>query len=157
MRMFRSRRMHSQRRSRGSRSRHGRELRSSVAGPYLPQLTGRIPRFFQVVTETVGFLQAVAPDLMEDVSVTVAGMPPADASGQDAMGQDAAGLWGLDRTLKRVVIYRVPVERMARMSLSNPADQPMFREYVERVVMSGVNELLDGRLEDRLDPGGWGR
>lgn len=152
MRMFRSRRMHSQRRSRGSRSRHGRELRSSVAGPYLPQLTGRIPRFFQVVTETVGFLQAVAPDLMEDVSVTVAGMPPADAT-----GQDAAGLWGLDRPLKRVVIYRVPVERMARMSLSNPADQPMFREYVERVVMSGVNELLDGRLEDRLDPGGWGR
>lgn len=150
--MFRSRRMHSQRRSRGSRSRHGRELRSSVAGPYLPQLTGRIPRFFQVVTETVGFLQAVAPDLMEDVSVTVAGMPPADAT-----GQDAAGLWGLDRPLKRVVIYRVPVERMARMSLSNPADQPMFREYVERVVMSGVNELLDGRLEDRLDPGGWGR
>lgn len=155
--MFRSRRMHSQRRSRGSRNRHGRELRSSVAGPYLPQLTGRIPRFFQVVTETVGFLQAVAPDLMEDVSVTVAGMPPADASGQDAMGQDAARLWGLDRTLKRVVIYRVPVERMARVSLSDPADQPMFREYVERVVMSGVNELLDGRLEDRLDPGGWGR
>lgn len=151
MRMFRSRRMHSQRRSRGSRSRHGRELRSSVAGPYLPQLTGRIPRFFQVVTETVGFLQAVAPDLMEDVSVTVAGMPPAYA-----MGQDAARLWGLDRTLKRVVIYRVPVERMARVSLSDPADQPMFREYVERVVMSGVNELLDGRLEDRLDPGGWG-
>lgn len=149
--------MHSQRRSRGSRSRHGRELRSSVAGPYLPQLTGRIPRFFQVVTETVGFLQAVAPDLMEDVSVTVAGMPPADASGQDAAGQDAARLWGLDRTLKRVVIYRVPVERMARVSLSDPADQPMFREYVERVVMSGVNELLDGRLEDRLDPGGWGR
>ena len=150
--MFRSRRMHSQRRSRGSRSRHGRELRSSVAGPYLPQLTGRIPRFFQVVTETVGFLQAVAPDLMEDVSVTVAGMPPADAT-----GQDAAGLWGLDRTLKRVVIYRVPVERIARVSLSDPADQPMFREYVERVVMSGVNELLDGRLEDRLDPGGWDR
>lgn len=104
-----------------------------------------------MVTETVGFLQAVAPDLMEDVSVTVAGMPPADATGQDAVG-----LWGLDRTLKRVVIYRVPVERMARMSLSNPVDQPMFREYVERVVMSGVNELLDGRLEDRLDPGGWG-
>ena len=150
--MFRSRRMHSQRRSRGSRSRHGRELRSSVAGPYLPQLTGRIPRFFQVVTETVGFLLAVAPDLLEDVSVTVAGMPPADATGQDAVGP-----WGLDRTLKRVVIYRVPVERMARVSLSDPADQPMFREYVERVVMSGVNELLDGRLEDRLDPGGWDR
>lgn len=150
--MYRSRRMHSQRRSRGARSRHGRELRSSVAGPFLPQLTGRIPRFFQVVTETVGFLQAVAPDLMAEVSVTVAGMPRADAS-----NPDAAGMWGLDRTLKRVVIYRVPVERMARMSLSNPADQPMFREYVERVVMSAVNELLDGRLEDRLDPGGWGR
>lgn len=89
---------------------------------------------------------------MAEVSVTVAGMPPADAS-----NPDAAGMWDLDRTLKRVVIYRVPVERMARMSLSNPADQPMFREYVERVVMSAVNELLDGRLEDRLDPGGWGR
>lgn len=148
--MFRSRRMQSQRRSRGSRSRHGRELRSSVAGPYLPQLTGRIPRFFQVVTETVTFLHAAAPDLMDGVSVTIGSMPPADIS-----GPDATGLWGLDRPLKRVVIYRVPVERMARVSLSNPADQPLYREYVERVVMSAVNELLDGRLEDRLDPGGW--
>lgn len=148
--MFRSRpAAASQRRSRGSRSRHGRELRSSATGPYLPQLTGRIPRFYQSVTETLGFLQAMAPDLMADVHVGIAAMP---AEQQHA---EALDMWQVHRP-GNVVIYRVPVERLARISLSNPADQPAYREYVERVVISAVNELLDGRLVDRLDRGHWG-
>lgn len=147
--MPRSRRqVASSRRSRGSRSRHGRELRSSAAGPFLPQLTGRIPRFMQSVAETLGYLQAIAPELMADVRISVAPMP---ASDQHRDGMDR---WQI-RPPNEVILYRVPIERLARLSLSSQADQPRYREYVERTVVMAVSELLDGRLDEFLTRDFW--
>lgn len=141
--MFRSRRSAGVRRSRGSRSRHGRDLRSSVAGPLLPQLTGRIPRFTQVVHETLSFLRTIAPDEMEGVRVMTAGMPLSDQHG------DGIDRWRIDPP-HDVVLYRVPIERLAGVSLSGERDQDRYREIVERTVVAAVAELLDGRLDDRL-------
>ncbi|WP_140400584.1 hypothetical protein [Gulosibacter sp. 10] len=145
--MVRSRRNQGIRRSRGSRSRHGRSLRSSVAGPHLPQLTGRIPRFHQVVGETLGFLRAMAPDKMRGVRVGVSSLPP--RQGEVRHGGDGMARWQLvdDRT---VVVYRVPIERFARLSLSDPRDQIAYREYVEHLVIHAVDDLLGGGLEEFL-------
>lgn len=136
------------RRSRGSRSRHGRELRSSTAGPYLPQLTGRIPRFMQAVGETLGYLRAIAPDLMTDVRVSVAAMPVTDSH------DDGMDRWQVRRP-NEVVLFRVPIERLARLSLSSQADQIRYREYVERTVVMAVSELLDGRIDNYLADDFW--
>lgn len=136
---------HASRRSRGSRSRHGRELRSSPTGPFLPQPTGRIPRFEQVVAETLGFLRGMAPEQMENVRVLISPMPVDDL---DHRGFAADGMqrWRLNPP-HEVVLYRVPIERLARIPLSNPAYQPQYREHVERTVFSAVSQLLDGGLD----------
>ncbi|MGO1544682.1 MAG: hypothetical protein ACTHXA_10125 [Gulosibacter sp.] len=142
--MASSRRSVGSRRNRGSRSRHGRALRSSVAGPHLPQLTGRIPRFHQVVGETVGFLRAVAPEAMKDVKVGIASMPASNEQGHNNSNR-----WHV-ASADRVVLFRVPIERLVNISLSEPRDQVRYREYVEHTVMLAVNDLLGGGLEDIL-------
>lgn len=131
------------RRSRGSHNRHGRGLRSSPTGPWLPQPTGRVPRFHQIVAETIGFLRAMAPEELEHVRVFTAPMPVSDQHHD-----------GMDRWQTRpphdVILYRVPLERFARLSLSEPHDQVRYREYIERSVIGAVNELLDGGLGGRI-------
>ncbi|NLT26528.1 MAG: hypothetical protein GXX90_07750 [Microbacteriaceae bacterium] len=148
--MVRSRRGQSSgaRRTRGSRSRHGRELRSSAAGPHLPQLTGRIPRFMQAVSETLGYLNSIAPEQMAPVRVAVAPMP-ADDQHRDGMDR-----WHI-RPPHEVILFRVPIERLAGMPLSNYADQSRYREYVERTVVAAVSELLDGGIDDLLGEAFW--
>ena len=97
----------------------------------------------QAVSETVGYLQALSPELMADVKVTVQPVPPHDQH------HDGMDRWHIHRP-SSVVLFRVPIERFARMSLSNPLDQIRYREYIERTVVSAVSELLDGRLDDVL-------
>jgi hypothetical protein len=138
------------RRSRGSRSRHGRQLRSSATGPWLPQLTGRVPRFHLIVAETLGFLRAMAPEQLAPVRIFTAPMP-ADDQHRDGMDR-----WQV-RPPHEVILFRVPLERLAKLSLSDPRDQIRYREYIERAVISAVNELLDGGLtglvsDDLLEP-----
>ncbi|MFD2674540.1 hypothetical protein [Gulosibacter bifidus] len=136
---------HGSRRSRGSHSRHGRSLRSSPTGPFLPQPTGRIPRFNQVVGETLGFLRGMAPEQMRDVRVLISPMP-VDERDHRGMPADGMQRWRCNPP-HEVVLYRVPIERLARMPLSNPELQPQYREYVERTVIAAVGQLLDGGLD----------
>nr|WP_225752241.1 hypothetical protein [Pseudoclavibacter sp. Marseille-Q3772] len=139
---------HSSRRSRGSRSRHGRALRSSATGPFLPQPTGRIPRFNQVVGETLGFLRGMAPEQMANVRVLISPMP-LDEHDHRGVVADGMQRWRLNPP-HEVVLYRVPIERLARMPLSNPDYQPQYREYVERTVFAALSQLLDGGLDHIL-------
>lgn len=115
-----------------------------MAGPHLPQLTGRIPRFHQVVGETIGFLRAVAPEKMTDVRIGIAPMPMAD------QGLNNSNRWHV-QDAHSVILFRVPIERLINISLSEPRDQITYREYVEHTVMLAVNDLLDGGLEDILN------
>ena len=136
------------RRSRGSRSRHGRELRSSAAGPHLPQLTGRIPRFMQSVSETIGYLNSIAPEQMAPVRVAIAPMPLEDQH------EDGMDRWHI-RPPHEVILFRVPIERLAGMSLSNQSDQSKYREYIERTVVAAVSELLGDDFDELLGDGFW--
>ena len=79
---------------------------------------------------------------MKDVRVGIAPMPMAEQGLENARWhvQDA----------QTVVIFRVPIERLITISLSEPRDQIRYREYVEHTVMLAVNDLLDGGLEDIL-------
>lgn len=114
-------------------------------GPFLPQLTGRIPRFHQVVAETLGFLRGMAPEQMAHVRVLIAPMP-VDEHDHRGFVADGMQRWRLHPP-HEVVLYRVPIERLARMPLSNPSLQPQYREYVERTVIAAVSQLLDGGLD----------
>lgn len=80
---------------------------------------------------------------MKDVWVGIAPMPTADQALSDS------NLWHVEDA-NRVIIFRVPIERLVNISLSEPRDQVRYREYVEHTVMLAVNDLLDGGLEDIL-------
>ena len=55
------------------RDRHGRGIRSSATGPYLPPLQTRIDTFDMTVASTVDYLRSVWPDQLSDVTFEVAG------------------------------------------------------------------------------------
>lgn len=102
----------------------------------------------QAVGETLGYLNSIAPELMAPVRVSVAPMPLEDQHG------DGMDRWHIAPP-DQVILFRVPIERLAGMSLSSQADQSRYREYVERTVVAAVSELLDGRLDDVLGEEFW--
>lgn len=80
---------------------------------------------------------------MKDVRLGIAPMPMAD------QGLNSSNRWHV-QDANSVIIFRVPIERLVNISLSEPRDQIRYREYVEHTVMLAVNDLLDGGLEGIL-------
>ena len=116
-----------------SRDRHGRGLRSAVTGPTLPLLHTRAALFDRTVASTAEFLQELWPGELGGVSFEVAGMP----SRLKSTG-------GIDRWLvivpeKRVLLFRLPIERLARL---NRTDEIHRRLVIESCVFRAVAELL---------------
>ena len=66
--------MHARTHSRGSR--HGREMRSSVAGPVLPFLSSRETRFEDIAADAADYVMALWPAELGDVLFQWADMPP---------------------------------------------------------------------------------
>ena len=60
--------------SRGSR--HGREVRSSLAGPVLPFLSSRETRFEDIAADAADYVQALWPAELGGVHFQWADMPP---------------------------------------------------------------------------------
>lgn len=116
----------------GFRNRHGRGLRSSVTGPHLPVLRTRAETFEGAVAETADYLKGLWPDDLADVSFEIAGIPRAVRSG----GFDR---WWVDHATRRVVLYRLPIERLAHAHVDDEAHQ---RAHVEGAVLRAVAELL---------------
>ena len=116
----------------GFRNRHGRGLRSSVTGPHLPVLRTRAEAFESVVAETADYLRGLWPDDLGDVSFEIAGIPRSvTTSGLDR--------WWVDSGARRVVLYRLPIERLSHLHVDDEAHQRM---YVEGCVFKAVAELL---------------
>ena len=116
----------------GFRNRHGRGLRSSVTGPHLPVLRTRAEAFEAVVAETADYLRGLWPDDLGDVSFEIAGIPRSvTTSGLDR--------WWVDSAAGRVVLYRLPIERLSHLHVDDEAHQRM---YVESCVFKAVAELL---------------
>lgn len=114
------------------RARHGRRLRSSLAGPYLPRLSGRALDFELAVQDTVAYVRATAPELMEGVSVEVGTMPPENVLG------DGIDRWRIEGG-SRIILYRVPVERLEDFHCDDPVH---LRAAVERLVLDAIADLF---------------
>lgn len=116
-----------------SRDRHGRGLRSAVTGPHLPLLITRTDLFDQTVAATAEYLKDLWPDELADVSFEVAGLPSSIA------GADGVDRWLVLAPEKRVVLFRLPIERLARIQRN---DELHRRMLVESCVFRAVAELL---------------
>lgn len=114
------------------RDRHGRGVRSSATGPYLPPLRTRIDVFDVTVASTVEYLRSVWPTELSQVVVLVAA-GPADVS---AVGVER---WRVNAAEGRIVFYRLPIQRLTRQ---HDSDEMHQRMVIESCVFRGIAELL---------------
>jgi len=119
-------------RARG-RDRHGRGVRSSVTGPFLPPLRTRIDLFDTTVASTVEYLRGVWPEELADVTFEVAAGPHSVVSGT------GVERWMVSEASRRIVFYRLPIQRLSRLHADDELHQRMI---VETCVFRGVAELL---------------
>ena len=131
--MARSRRVSQPPAPRGAaRNRHGRGLRSSVTGPHLPVLRTRAETFEGAVAETADYLRGLWPDELAEVSFEIAGIPR-------SVSGDGFDRWWVDPVARRVVLYRLPIERLTHAHVEDESHQ---RLHVEGCVFRAVAELL---------------
>lgn len=117
----------------GSRDRHGRGLRSPVTGPHLDVLRTRSEFFDACIASAVDYLRGLWPDDLTSVRFEVAGMPAG------AAGPQGVDRWQVDVAQRRVVLYRLPIERMAHL---HKDDDWHRRSFIESCVFRAVAELL---------------
>jgi len=116
-----------------SRDRHGRGLRSPVTGPYLDVLRTRAEFFEACVTSAADYLRELWPDELAGVRVDIASAPP----GQP--GESGIDRWRVSVPERRVVLYRLPIERLAHLHRD---DEWHRRSFIESCVFRAVSELL---------------
>jgi len=117
-----------------SKSRHGRAPRSDARGVAAVDTGGRNGFFMAVAKDVINYLCDVQADLMKGVRVEMGLLP----SGELADGQPR--LWSIDKPENRVVLYRVAIERMAKLHRN---DEWHRRNHIESVTISAIAELLD--------------
>lgn len=117
----------------GWRDRHGRGIRSAVTGPHLPLLSTRADLFETTVAQTAEYLKDLWADDLRDVSFEIAGLPTeVSASG----GVDR---WHVSVAERRVILFRLPIERLAKLHRSDALHRRML---VESCVFRAVAEFL---------------
>lgn len=132
--MARSRRSPAPASSRGSyRDRHGRGIRAAVTGPHLPLLRTRVDLFELTVASTAEYLRDVWPDELADVRFEIAGLPAELGSGP------GLNRWRVFAAERRIVLYRLPIQRLARLHKHDDAHRRML---IESCVFRAVAELL---------------
>ncbi|MFS0852487.1 metallopeptidase family protein [Microbacterium sp. 179-I 3D4 NHS] len=90
---------------RGDRhGRHGRLGRSEVVKPPLAPLDGRLDRFDLAVGTAVEFLRGTWPELQQ-VRFEIGAMPT-------SVSADEVPRWQLDHQNRRIVLFRLPIERL---------------------------------------------
>lgn len=116
-----------------SRNRHGRGMRSAVTGPHLPALRGRRETFMMTVAHTVDYLRSMWPEELSNVHFEVAATPERfDVNG-------VVERWMVDHENRRIVLFRVPIQRMSKLHRNDALHRQMM---VESVVFRAVAELL---------------
>ncbi|CAN5187162.1 hypothetical protein BH09ACT2_BH09ACT2_21640 [soil metagenome] len=108
-------------------------MRSAVTGPHLPLLNTRADQFDLTVSSTAEYLKELWPDELAGVSFEVAGLPSkiAPAGGIDR--------WCVIVPEKRVILFRLPIERLARLHRTDDLHRRML---IESCVFRAVAELL---------------
>ncbi|MEP6479798.1 MAG: metallopeptidase family protein [Rhodoglobus sp.] len=117
----------------GFRDRHGRGIRSAVTGPHLPLLRSRADIFDGTVASTAEYLKDMWPDELANVIFEVAGLPT------DLGESPALDRWRVFAKDRRVVLYRLPIERLSRL---HRHDDMHKRMMIESCVFRAVAELL---------------
>jgi len=117
----------------GWRDRHGRGLRSAVTGPHLPLLQTRVDVFEMTVASTAEYLKDMWPDELAKVSFEVAGLPATVGS------TGRVDRWQVIVPERRVILFRLPIERLARL---HRHDELHRRMMIESCVFRAVAELL---------------
>jgi hypothetical protein len=131
--MMRRRARTAPQRGRPSRhGRHGREGRSPVIRPPLPPLETRADRFDLSVATAAEFLRSAWSELRE-VRFEVAAMPPAS-------DEEGIPRWAVVKAEKRVILYRLPIERLSHLHRD---DELHRRMMVESCVFRAAAEYLD--------------
>ncbi|MGV8884403.1 MAG: metallopeptidase family protein [Microbacteriaceae bacterium] len=125
-------------RARGSRrglarDRHGRGIRAAVTGPLLPLLRSRADIFDLTVASTAEYLKELWPSELSGVSFEVAALP---AQLGTSVGVDR---WRVLANERRVILYRLPVERLSRL---HRYDDMHRRMMIESCVFRAVAELI---------------
>lgn len=115
------------------RDRHGRGIRSSATGPYLPPLRTRIDMFDMTVASTVEYLRGVWPDELSDVHFEIAAGPGTVVPG---VGVER---WSVNTLERRVVFYRLPIQRLTHLHRDDEMHQRMV---IESCVFRGIAELM---------------
>lgn len=112
--------------------RHGRLGRSSVTPPPLPALDSRIDKFDQIVGDTAEYLRDAWEEL-RTVRFEIGFMPATS---------DSEGIprWSTDRVAGRIVLYRLPIERLERAMAANDAASRMA---IEAAVFRAAADYLD--------------
>jgi len=120
--------------SRGrGRDRHGRGIRSSATGPFLPPLRTRIDTFDMTIASTVDYLRMVWPTELADVSFEVA---PGPMNVIPGVGVER---YAVDARARRITFFRLPIQRLSRLHRNDEFHQRMV---IESCVFRGVAELL---------------
>lgn len=124
-----------------------------MTGPRLPLLRTRQTVFESTVASTAEYLSALWPDELSDLQVEIAALPHSDpnsasssvsrpASDSDAHADAARGgvrRWMSFPAEKRIVLYRLPIERLSRLHRNDDLHRRMM---VESCVFRAVAELL---------------
>ncbi|MBO0984866.1 metallopeptidase family protein [Rathayibacter sp. SD072] len=120
----------------GSRDRHGRGIRGPVTGPHLPLLQTRTDFFEMTVGSAIDYLRGAWPDELAGIRVDVAATPDVDPARLRATG---IARWRVDHAERRITLYRVPIQRLAKL---HRRDEFHERMLIESHVFRAVAELL---------------
>jgi hypothetical protein len=96
-------------------------------------LHNRIDLFELTVASTADYLRGLWPDELADVHFEVAAAP------STALGQDEVERWNVDALTRRIVLFRVPIQRLSKLHRN---DELHRRLVVESCVFRAVAELL---------------
>jgi hypothetical protein len=107
-------------------------MRSPVTGPHLPMLTSRADLFDMTVASTAEYLRDIWPKELATVSFEVAGLP-------NTAGPDGVDRWRVMVPERRVILYRLPIERLAHLHRHDDLHRRML---IESCVFRAVAELL---------------
>jgi hypothetical protein len=117
---------------RSRHGRHGREGRSPVVRPPLPPLDTRQDRFDLAVGTAAEFLRSAWTEL-RDVSFEIADMPA-------ATDEDGIPRWTVLSDEKRIILYRLPIERLSHLHRDDDIHRRMM---IEGSVFRAAAEYLD--------------
>lgn len=108
-------------------------MRSAVTGPHLADARSRVETFYVTVAHTAHYLRSLWPAELEGVHFDVASGPTAKVDGE------AVPRWSVDRNRRRIVLFRLPIQRLSRLHRDDELHRQMA---IEGCVFAAVAELI---------------